>query len=220
MKAYGYIRVSGDSQSEGDGPVRQKDKITKAASKLGITIIEFFFDDGVKGKTETLDRPAFSQMWSMLSPDVPIVIFEKLDRLSRDLYVQESAVRNARMMGYTLMGADEGDVMASNRDSKDVQRKLQRQIQGIMAEYDKDNIVLRLREARMRVKAPTGRCEGQKPYADTLDGRTALDRIVSLRASGMGYDKIASNLNAEGVPTKRPGTIWHGSTVNKMLSPE
>jgi hypothetical protein len=34
----------------------------------------------------------------------------------------------------------------------------------------------------------------------------------------MGFDKIAHTLNAERVPTKRSGTRWHGSTINKMVS--
>lgn len=216
--AYGYIRVSGDSQSEGDGPIRQQEKITKAAIAQGITILRFFFDDGVAGKVESLSRPAFAEMWSLLSADVSTIVFEKLDRLSRELFVQELAIRDARKAGRTLISADEGNCMASNVDSQDVARKLYRQIMGVIGEYDKDSIVLKLRASRQRVKAATGRCEGQKPYADTMEGKVAVSRILELRALGMGFDKIASHLNAEGIPTKRTGTIWHGSTVNKMVS--
>ena len=89
---------------------------------------------------------------------------------------------------------------------------------GAISEYDKDSIVLKLRAARQRVKASTGRCEGQKRYADTLDGQAAIRRIHELRTSGLGFDKIAHCLNAEGVKAKRKGTQWHGFTVNKMVS--
>ena len=117
--AYGYIRVSGDSQTDGDGPTRQQDKITKAALALGINIVRFFFDDGVAGKIETLNRPAWAEMSLMLG-DVSTVVFEKADRLSRELFVQELAIRDARKIGCTLISADEGNLMASNVDSQDV----------------------------------------------------------------------------------------------------
>jgi DNA invertase Pin-like site-specific DNA recombinase len=215
--AYGYIRVSGDSQTDGDGPIRQQDKITKAADTLSINIVRFFFDDGVAGKIETLNRPAFADTWSLLG-DVSTVVFEKADRLSRELFVQELAIRDARRFGCTLISADEGNMMASNVDSQDISRKLYRQMLGCISEYDKDSIVLKLRAARQRMRVSTGRCEGQKPYADTLEGQTAIRRIMELRTSGLGFDKIAHCLNAKGVKTKRKGTQWHGSTINKMAS--
>jgi DNA invertase Pin-like site-specific DNA recombinase len=217
-EGFGYIRVSGDSQSEGDGPARQQEKITKAASTLGVTIVRWFFDDGVAGKVETLNRPQFALMWSLLNGDVTTVVFEKLDRLSRELFVQELAIRDARKAGVTLISADEGNAMASNVDSQDVARKLYRQMMGVIGEYDKDSIVLRLRAARQRVKAADGRCEGQKPFTATDAGKLAMSRIRELRASGMGFDKIASHLNAEGIKTKRNGTQWHSFTINRMLT--
>ena len=148
----------------------------------------------------------------------PTVLFEKIDRLSRELFVQELAIRDARKIGVTFISADEGNMMAGNLDSQDVARKLYRQMMGVISEYDKDSIVLKLRSARERVKAATGRCEGQKPYADTAEGQAAIRRIMELRNGGMGFDKIAHTLNAERVPTKRSGTRWHGSTINKMVS--
>ena len=39
-----------------------------------------------------------------------------------------------------------------------------RQIFGAIAEYEKTMIVIKLRGARQRKKARTGRCEGRKPY--------------------------------------------------------
>jgi hypothetical protein len=39
-----------------------------------------------------------------------------------------------------------------------------------------------------------------------------------LRATGLGSVSIANHLNADDILTKRVGTKWYGSTVNKMLS--
>src|ERR1022692_3847478 len=57
----------------------------------------------------------------------------------------------------------------------------------------------RLRGARQRMKAKTGSCEGRKPYG-FYDGESdALQRMGALRATGLGYDRIAEVLNAEGL---------------------
>jgi hypothetical protein len=39
-----------------------------------------------------------------------------------------------------------------------------RQIMGSFFEYEKTRVVIKLRGARQRQKARTGRCEGAKPY--------------------------------------------------------
>jgi hypothetical protein len=43
-------------------------------------------------------------------------------------------------------------------------RKLMRQFMGGIAEYDKSQIVLKLRGARMGKRAKQDRCEGRRPY--------------------------------------------------------
>ena len=48
--------------------------------------------------------------------------------------------------------------------SSDPMRIAFRQMMGVFAQYDKPQIVLELRAARMRKNAQTGRCEGGKPY--------------------------------------------------------
>lgn len=48
----------------------------------------------------------------------------------------------------------------------DPSRKLMRQIFGAIAEYEKTMIVLKLRGARVRMRARNGRCEGAKPYGE------------------------------------------------------
>jgi len=44
-----------------------------------------------------------------------------------------------------------------------------------------------------------------------------LDRMKALRETGMGFDRIAEVLNAEGLKP-RTGAQWWGKTVNNILS--
>ena len=85
----------------------------------------------------------------------------------------------------------------------------------MFAQYDKSHIVLKLRGARMRKRAKEGRCEGRKPVGFYPGEVLALERTKSLRAEGLGFDRIAAKLNEEGVST-RTGRPWHGIVVNRI----
>jgi hypothetical protein len=91
-----------------------------------------------------------------------------------------------------------------------------RQIFGAIAEYDKAMIVLKLRGARQRMKARTGRCEGSKPFGAADGHRPIIDRIMVLRGTGLAVDTIAETLNAEGLKSKTGGR-WYGSSVRNVI---
>src|ERR1035437_10037740 len=74
----------------------------------------------------------------------------------------------------------------------DPYRVMFRQFQGAIAQCEKANIVLKLRGARQRMKARTGRCEGRKPYGANEGEQAIIARMKELRASGMAYDRIRS----------------------------
>jgi DNA invertase Pin-like site-specific DNA recombinase len=212
-KAFAYVRVSGKGQVDGDGFPRQLAAIRGYAKANDIKIVQTFKDEGVSGSVESTDREGFADMMvALLSNGVTTVIIEKLDRLARDLMVQETAIAEMKKNGFTIISVAEPDLMAS-----DPTRILMRQMLGAVAQYDKSQIVLRLRAARMRKRAQTGRCEGAKPYG-TLPGEAEIiDRMKAMRSTGMGFDRIADALNRECVKPRR-GAKWHGLTVNKILT--
>src|SRR5215471_7259606 len=213
VKAFSYLRVSGKGQVKGDGFPRQLQAIKAYAAAHDITIARVFREEGVTGAKESMDRPAWAEMMTALHGDgVSSIIIEKLDRLARDLMVQEATIADLQKHGFTLISVAEPDLMAT-----DPTRILMRQLMGAVAQYDKSQIVLKLRGARMRKRAREGRCEGRKPFG-YYDGEDAvLVRLKALRAEGLGFDRIAARLNAEGVPT-RTGRPWHGVVVNRILT--
>jgi DNA invertase Pin-like site-specific DNA recombinase len=212
-KAFGYLRVSGKGQVDGDGFPRQLQAINGYAAAHDIAIVKVFREKGVTGSKESMDRPAFAEMMTALhSNGVRTIIIEKLDRLARDLMVQEATIADLQKHGFTLVSVAEPDLMAS-----DPTRILMRQLMGAVAQYDKSQIVLKLRGARMRMRAKEGRCEGRKPYG-FYDGEEAvIERMKALRATGLGFDRIAAQLNTEGLKT-RTGARWHGLVVNRILT--
>ena len=68
----------------------------------------------------------------------------------------------------------------------------------------------------MRMKATTGRCEGRKPYGYFEGEDAVIDRMKALRAEAMGFDRIAAQMNTEGIETRTRGR-WHGVMVNRIL---
>lgn len=213
VKAFAYLRVSGKGQISGDGFPRQLKAIKEYAAAHEITIARVFREEGVTGTKETMDREAFAEMMTALhSNGVRTIIIEKLDRLARDLMVQEATIADLQKHGFTLVSVAEPDLMAS-----DPTRILMRQLMGAVAQYDKSQVVLKLRGARMRMRAKEGRCEGRKPFG-FFDGEEAvIEHMNALRATGLGFDRIAAQLNAEGLKT-RTGARWHGLVVNRILT--
>lgn len=211
-KAFAYLRVSGKGQVDGDGFPRQLAAVRAYAKEQGIRIVSVFREEGVTGSKETMDRPAWSEMMTALHADgVKAIIIEKLDRLARDLMVQEATIADLQKHGFTLISVAEPDLMAT-----DATRVLMRQLMGAVAQYDKTQIVLKLRGARMRQRAAEGRCEGRKPFGHYEGEQAAIERMKALQSSRMSVRAIAATLTAEGVPT-RTGKAWRDAVVGRIL---
>ena len=226
QKAFAYLRVSGKGQIDGDGFTRQLTAIKAYAAKNDIKIVRVFREEGVSGTKELENRPALLELLTALhSNGIRLVMVERLDRLARDLMVQETIIGDIRKNGFELVSVSEPDLLQD-----DPSRKLMRQIFGAIAEYEKTMIVIKLRGARVRQKAKTGHCEGAKPYGHFEGEGRVIERMKALRAEGMSFDRIAETLNEEGVKPRRAaqrkqGAVkpqrverWHGLTVNKILT--
>lgn len=211
-KAFAYLRVSGGGQVKGDGFTRQLLAIREYAKAHGIKITRIFREEGVSGTKDLEDRPALGEMLEALHGNgTKLVLIEKLDRLARDLMIQETIIGDLRKYGFDLVSVTEPDLLKD-----DCSRKLMRQVFGAIAEYEKTMIVMKLRGARNRQKAKTGRCEGRKPYGHYPGEKRVVERMRELRAEGTAYDKLAERLTAEGFKTRK-GTAWHGFSVQRIL---
>jgi len=157
------------------------------------------------------DRPAWRGMIGELADSVTTIVIERLDRLARDLMVQEYIVQDCQRRGITLLSTVEPDLLSS-----DPTRILMRQILGAVAAYDKAMIVLKLRGARERKRSRKGKCEGAKLFGELRGEQETLERMRSWRQEGANLTAIAARLNAEGVRPRR-GEKWHPMTVQRIL---
>lgn len=202
MKYFQYLRVSGAGQVDKDGPQRQREFIEAYTKRHGLEYAGEWFEKGVSGATEAIDRPAFSEMMEYIlarKDDIGAIVVERMDRLARDLMVQEFLLAECRKAGVKVFAADQDALIDMASNDGDPTRKLIRQVLGALAEWEKTMLVMKLRKARQRVRAATGRCEGRKSFAEKPHGIVALRLIKSM--SDMTPETIARLMNEGGVPT-------------------
>jgi len=122
---------------KGDGFPRQLQAIKTYAAEHDLKAVQVFREEGVAGNKESMDRPAWAAMMTaLLGNGVKTVIIEKLDRLARDLMVQEATIAHLAKNGIMLISVAEPDLMAN-----DPTRILMRQMLGAVAQYDKSQIL-------------------------------------------------------------------------------
>ncbi len=215
VKAYAYLRVSTTGQvKEGkDGLERQKRAIKRYAKKNKIEIVDWFVEKGISGAI--LNRPELVKMLSVPEKDrtgVTMVIVEKVDRIARDLMIQENILNDLKGMGLNCISCEEGDLNLLNNDPS---RKLIRQIFGAIAEYDKEMTVMKLRVARERIRATGKKCEGRKSYKEISPDiikfirKQYKDKVIIYYIAKQLNDKVYTSLD---------GKKFNRDIINKIIS--
>jgi site-specific DNA recombinase len=219
-QAIAYYRVSTDLQKE-EGTIEvQKMKVREFATKNGYVITSEFSDDGVSGGLA--ERPGLKQLLDTLTgTEANYILIYKLDRLARDLYIQEGLIKEFNKTNKELISTLEPDL-----DGSDPFRKAFRQMLGVFSEFEKAMIALRLEGGRER-KAKNGGWHGGKIYGyDNQDGDLIINQveaevvnmILKLRKSKKSYKKIAQELTAMNKITKRGNAIWRSSSIKKIVN--
>jgi DNA invertase Pin-like site-specific DNA recombinase len=217
--AIAYLRVSTDEQAEhGTGLDIQRDAIVAYCAEHGIKLVTTFADEGISGKEGLDTRVALADALADLGPGMELVIY-RLDRLARDLMVQETLLAEAWRTGATVASCSAAERVYCQPDSPDdPTRRLIRQVLGAVAEYDRSMIALRLRNGRRRKLAATGYAGGPEPYGWTdPDERQVLADVATMRLAGMTWELIAAHLNYTN-RTKRNGAPWTRTEIHRAAS--
>ena len=216
-EAFSYLRVSGESQADRDGPNRQRRVIADWAKRTKIKLVCEFADLGVSGTTKWDARPAMLEMFNALIASggkPPVVVVERADRLARDLIAGELILQRLRELGVRVVVAENGQDLTSDDSPTG---KLVRQILGAVAEFDKASIAIKLRTARVNKRKLTGKCEGRKFYGEKPGEEIGLAIIKEAKTKKKSLSQIAHALNEAGIPT-RLGNTWCRSSISKILS--
>ncbi|KMY68347.1 resolvase [Desulfocarbo indianensis] len=222
-QAFAYLRVSTVGQVQGHGFDRQLDTIQAYAKEAGIEIVQDFKEEGISGTADETERPAFQElMAAVLGNGVRTIIVESMDRLARELRIQEALLVYLASKGVNLISARTAENITQAVQADPLKKALV-QVQGVFAELEKNQLVRRLKKGRDRTRQLTGRCEGRRPYGETEDEQAVIRRIRAMRRrrrngmKGMTLQAIADRLNSEGIRT-RDGLQWRPVQIHRILT--
>lgn len=219
MRIFGYIRVSSRGQLAGDGPERQEDAIKKFCEEHKL-VSQGQFRDAHTGTSDAMDRPGFSDMLEAFDAlnciRVEAIVVERMDRLARDLMVSELLLAECRKRNIKVFSCDQGQLIDMASDGGDPTRVLIRQLMGALAQWQKSELVLKLRKARERKREKFGRCEGFAKYGAKPSEAMVLKIIRDMRDENKTWHSIAQFLNSSGFKT-RWGSTWDNNSVAKLI---
>lgn len=224
MELVGYLRVS--STNPNDTAASQRAEIKAWAKANGHKVVAWFEDSGVSGTTDLAERPGLTAALEALRPppEANGLVVARLDRLARQLHIQESVLQTVWLAGGHVYSADAGEVLQDDPD--DPMRTFVRQIVGCVAQLDRALTVKKLRNGKAKKVQAGGYAHGGPPYGWRAEGgelvkveaeQKALKLMRSLRTAGSSYRTICQELEQQGFTTKRGGSRWLPATVRTIL---
>jgi DNA invertase Pin-like site-specific DNA recombinase len=186
------------------------------AKAAGVELVAEFNDEAVSGTDAVESRPGFRLMLErLLSNGVRTIIVETASRFARDLMVQEVGFAMLKERGIELIAADKPDSFLDNGPTA----TLIRQVLGAVSQFEKTMLVLKLRGARERKKAITGKCGGRKSHAELNPELVALAKQLRRRRPKGGQRslrEVAAELARLGYLNQR-GARFSAAAVASMV---
>jgi DNA invertase Pin-like site-specific DNA recombinase len=217
VKAVMYLRTSSATNLGGDSEERQKDAIRKFADLQDMEIVSGAYDQAVKGSDSIHEREGFAQLIQYcLDNDVTTILCENASRFARDVIVQELGYRELKKLNLQLIPVDAPDYFTGDSPSLNMIR----QILGAVSEFEKSNLVSKLRGARERIKLRDGKCEGRKNLEEILskDAFATMMKIIKrLREQNKSYASIAGVLANKGYSQPSTGNPYNRSQIMRLI---
>jgi DNA invertase Pin-like site-specific DNA recombinase len=213
----GYLRTSSATNvgEDKDSEPRQRATILAGAGRLGLEVVEWFYDAGISGDVPVSDRPGFTAMLDRIDGNgVRIVIVESADRFARKMLTAELGILLLVSRGVTLVTAA-GENLT---DTDDEMRVAFRQMAMTFAQLEKTRLVKKLRAARDRASEKAGRrVEGRKGHTRGDPELVAL--ATSLWREGRTLLATSALLAERGYVTAN-GTPFSATQVKRIVEAE
>jgi DNA invertase Pin-like site-specific DNA recombinase len=228
VRLVAYLRVSSETQTDGYGLTVQQAEVREWARRNGHKIVKIHTDAGMSGAKSYVDRPGLSAAIADVCEyrTAEGLLIPKLDRLAREVTVQEAALAFVWRNGGQVFAADQGEVMRDDPD--DPYRTAMRQMAGVFADLERMMIVKRMRDGR-KAKAAAGRkAVGQYAYgyrgegkgrerdaAPDPDEQKAVRIITKMRREAHSYRTIATHLDETGLKPRK-AERWSAMSVRSV----
>ena len=219
-----YVRVSTEEQAQEGFSIRaQEQKLKDFAGIKDWSIYKIYMDEGISGKN-LVDRPAMQEMLADIeSGAVKNVLVFKIDRLTRS---------TADLIYLIDLFNDHDCAFNSLTESIDTQTASGRmflKIIGIFAEFERENIIERVKvgiERKVREGYAIGgntsygydRPKDQKIQTINEEEAEIVREVFNMFVNqGVGIVDIARRLNVRKVPTKQNVT-WGSTNIRRLLA--
>jgi DNA invertase Pin-like site-specific DNA recombinase len=186
------------------------------ARAAGYDLVGEYGDNGVKGADPIDTRPGFAAMMARIAGNgVRTIICETASRFSRDLITQETGHAYLRDQGIALIAADSPTAFLDDTPTA----TLIRQVLGAVAQFEKAALVAKLKGARDRKKAATGKCGGRLNYAERSPEMVALAKKLArypVDGRKRSLREIAAELASSGF-VATSGKPFNPAAVARMI---
>lgn len=221
IAAVAVYRVSTAHQVEsGNGLSAQRDSVHQYAERNGFSIVSEHSDEGISGSASLDKRKGLLDALQTLKKGM-VLIVHKMDRLSRDLMLQLIVEKEVQRKGCRIISAS-GEGNGSDNPA-DI---LMRRMLGCFAEYEKNLISIRTKQAltarrnrglRYSGIMPFGFMEGAgKTLVEHPEEQIILSIVRELRAEKATWISIAQTLNDKGF-TNRAGGKWKKENLYRIF---
>ena len=214
--AVAYFRTSSATNvgTDKDSLKRQREAVLNFAKAKNLKVVREFYDPAVSGADPIQNRPGFGELLQYITGNgARTVLVENASRFARDLAVQIAGHDLLKDRGVELIPVDAPDHFTDETPTA----VMVRQILGAVSEFEKASLVQKLRKARDRKRAETGRCEGRKPVpAEVIKEARRLRRKNPRTGKILSLRKVASRLAEMGYVAPS-GNPYGAESVKRMV---
>ena len=219
ITAVAYFRTSSAANvgEDKDSLKRQREAVERFAKRNGYQVMETFYDAAVSGADRIDQRTGFTDLLAYIRGNgAKTILVENASRFARDLTVQLAGHDLLKAEGFDLIPVDAPTYFTEDNPTAE----LVRQVLGAISQFDKAQLVMKLKAARDRKSAQQGkRIEGRKGYNETHpDLVKAAKRLAhGNRKERLSLRGIAARLAEQGYATAK-GKPFSAEQAKRLLA--
>jgi len=177
-----------------------------------------FYDAAVSGADPIHERDGFAEMLAYMAGNgARTILVENASRFARDLTVQLTGHSMLKGLGYDLVPVDAPSHFLDDTPTV----VMVRSILGAVSEFEKAQLVSKLKAARVRKKKETGKCEGRKSYQETnpdlVREARRLRRKNPVSGKRKSLQRVSKELFEQGYMTAK-GKPFSASQVQRIVT--
>lgn len=218
MRIAAYCRVSTDKEEQLDSLEHQKSFFQEYAEKNGYELFRIYPDEGISGRALKNRREFLRMMDDADRGLFDMIVVKDISRFARNTVDALTAVRRLRSLGIEV-------TFLSNNMTILGQSEFVLTVFSALAQEESANLSKRVKFGK-RVTGKKGRTPTVIYGYDHVDNlhltvneaeaQVVRDIFTQYTREGMGCRKIAMELNARGIPTKK-GALWNARGVRRIL---